>query len=664
MTRVHQELYEALPLSSDQIRILTLRASDFADAQLRCELVRVSLKDEPAYLALSYTWGTKIESGNLLANNEAFSATVNLQIALEQFRNAEQDVHFWVDAICIDQENDVEKGEQLQMIRHIFSNAEATWVWLGPEADRSNKAIDLIEVLSRFYGERSIGTDDAKPENAEMVKWGFPSHFGIEDELVALEDLFSRDYWYRVWVVQEIAVSRRVKLFCGERSLDWGQVLTAAYLLDAHVEIKQMIRDSRTRHHSSLSDQTQAPIPSGRNIHTGIQRILSVQSVRNDMLREMRKTETEPPDSLLFLLSNHRSTEATQAKDKYFALAGLVEIDSAIPVPSYNGPTRDVFIAAAKVITKRRDIRNHDGLALDFLDCAGQPVGQELEGLPSWVPDWSYHRTRAIPLLYWQFPATTDTEIVQFDASGSSDLTIKNEFEIIEHDGRLLAPGFEFDTVCGVGFSSLSSSSGSSVAENTREKVKPQEYPTQEDLSDVVWKVCVLNRGHRGQVSPSDWKDLFHVLNYTALNCKTPNCKDAAHQWFRENRWLKICGRTMEEMTLQRILSQRSEPRGAITQKKPPEKQHPDNFARFSTAFAMAVQHRRLATTKAGYLCMAPFDTRPKDIVAILNDCRVPVVLRAEEDHFKFIGTCYVHGIMNGEGVRSQGLSTKDFDIR
>jgi hypothetical protein len=658
MLRIHQELYDALPLNSDQIRILTLRASEYNNSQVRCELRTVSFKDKPSYLALSYTWGTKTEPGNVLANNEAFSATVNLRIALEQFRDAEKDVHFWVDAICIDQENDVEKGEQLQMIRHIFSDAEETWVWLGAEANDSNKAIDLIEVLSGFYREHRVETDESKPDNAEMVRWGFPSRSGIEDELVALEDLFSRDYWYRVWVVQEIAVSRNVKLFCGERSLDWDQVLTTAYLLDAHVEIKHMIRQGRAHRDTTMSHQARSSIPIGRNINTGVQRIISVQSVRNDMLMEKKDTDAEPPDSLLFLLSSHRSTEATQAKDKYFALAGLAKIDSADSVPSYVDPTREIFISATELIAKERASTTAAGLALDFLDCAGQPIREEMDDLPSWVPDWSSYKPRTVPLLYWQFSGTNDEDVVQFNASNPPIHTARTTFQIVRDKGRLLAPGFEFDTVCGVGFSNQSSSFDSSVARNHSGKIEPQEYPTKEDLADVVWKTCVLSRGHRGQVAPSDWGDLFHVLNYTALNCKATICTHPEHRWFRENRRLKICGRTMEEMTLQKILSQKSEPRDANL------KQSPDNFARFSTAFSMAVGYRRLATTAKGYLCMAPFDTQPEDIVTILNDCRVPVVLRAKEGHYKLIGTCYVHGIMNGEGIVSNGLGTKTFDIR
>jgi len=60
---------------------------------------------------------------------------------------------------------------------------------------------------------------------------------------------------------------------------------------------------------------------------------------------------------------------------------------------------------------------------------------------------------------------------------------------------------------------------------------------------------------------------------------------------------------------------------------------------------------------------MVPFDTKVGDVIAILHDCHAPVILR-KEDHYKFIGTCYVHGIMQGEVAKMDGFDPKKFDIR
>jgi hypothetical protein len=81
----------------------------------------------------------------------------------------------------------------------------------------------------------------------------------------------------------------------------------------------------------------------------------------------------------------------------------------------------------------------------------------------------------------------------------------------------------------------------------------------------------------------------------------------------------------------------------------------------------VAVDFRRLATTEGGYVCLAPSTSRLGDTIAILSDCHVPVVLRWERDHYKFVGSCYVHGVMFGEAAAQLSdeatVSTK-FEIR
>lgn len=39
----------------------------------------------------------------------------------------------WVDAVCIDQENFKERGEQVKIIKQIYTRAARVLVWLGPE---------------------------------------------------------------------------------------------------------------------------------------------------------------------------------------------------------------------------------------------------------------------------------------------------------------------------------------------------------------------------------------------------------------------------------------------------------------------------------------------------------------------------------------------------
>lgn len=129
---------------------------------------------------------------------------------------------------------------------------------------------------------------------------------------------------------------------------------------------------------------------------------------------------------------------------------------------------------------------------------------------------------------------------------------------------------------------------------------------------------------------------------------------------YNKNKSFRICGRTLEDITLENLRKQGFKIGGKTREEIAEEnvarqrflsKYDPELLNLFAMAFDIAVGQRRLATTQSGYLCMVPFDTRLGDIIAILHDCHAPVVLRKESKgiEYKFIGTCYVHGIMTPE---------------
>jgi hypothetical protein len=66
-------------------------------------------------------------------------------------------------------------------------------------------------------------------------------------------------------------------------------------------------------------------------------------------------------------------------------------------------------------------------------------------------------------------------------------------------------------------------------------------------------------------------------------------------------------------------------------------------------------QGRVFFTTKNGYMGLGVAGTRTGNIVAILRSGRTPFILRKTRDQsiFTLLGEAYVHGLMNGEAVRS-----------
>ena len=54
----------------------------------------------------------------------------------------------WVDALCINQQDIVERGQEVRRMGLIYRQARNVVIWLGNEARESDKAMDLIRILS------------------------------------------------------------------------------------------------------------------------------------------------------------------------------------------------------------------------------------------------------------------------------------------------------------------------------------------------------------------------------------------------------------------------------------------------------------------------------------------------------------------------------------
>jgi hypothetical protein len=91
---------------------------------------KTSVAFEPKYEALSYTWGSNINSETAyIENRETGQRNIpgestleigqNLAKALRHLRHADQARQLWIDAICINQRDIIERSEQIARMRHI-----------------------------------------------------------------------------------------------------------------------------------------------------------------------------------------------------------------------------------------------------------------------------------------------------------------------------------------------------------------------------------------------------------------------------------------------------------------------------------------------------------------------------------------------------------------
>ncbi|KAF2185813.1 heterokaryon incompatibility, partial [Zopfia rhizophila CBS 207.26] len=96
-----------------------------------CCRIYVSLDDHPPYEALSYEWKKHEGLTDILCESSTIEVTLNLASALDMLRHPSRERVLWVDGTCINQENDIEKGAQVPMMRDIYAKAKSVIVWLG-----------------------------------------------------------------------------------------------------------------------------------------------------------------------------------------------------------------------------------------------------------------------------------------------------------------------------------------------------------------------------------------------------------------------------------------------------------------------------------------------------------------------------------------------------
>ena len=358
----------------------------------------------PSFEALSYTWGVARREEGIRLNGVLVRTTENLIVALHSLRHPDRVRVLWVDALCINQENCAERSAQVAIMDRIYRRADKVLIWLGPAAPWIDDTFKGLETIAEWLwrnpsvledagvieylqdmgvdhlslarsvsksGRRHSGPDEGEKFLKNFIKLrrgDFTiaptfSDFGGSNSLgMDILALLKRDWWSRVWIVQEITLAREAVVVCGKHSTPWD-VFTFVAAID------------------SLNWGSGA----GRFAGTTA-RLASLGRTRLRMSRTVTPHPGRPPPEgsgsvgLLENLSLFRWSKATDARDKIFGLLGISNPTGI--VADYSAPVSACFIAAAQHLLRSSG-------TLDLLDLTGSPyLVRQHQQLPSWVPDW------------------------------------------------------------------------------------------------------------------------------------------------------------------------------------------------------------------------------------------------------------------------------------
>lgn len=356
---VHESdtVYEPLP-DDHSIRILIVEPES-AGPDLQTRLEVVDLDKDVAYETMSYTWGDPKDQVPLRVRSQTVMIPQNLENALKRLRHADHRRYIWADAVCINQADLSERGQQVSIMRKIYSKARRVLVWLGQDKTNYAKlAFTTICDIVRSWRPAS------NPNRFTSYKEAFePRKEALsidEDGWTALQAMFQTEYFSRFWVIQELVLGQNATIIWGSHSVDWGLVgISAAWLLT---------RGWPTNQDWSISAAYNAFL------------IYVLPLARRSAISSFSKL-----DLSAVLATTMGKFKSTDPRDRIFALLGLPFSGNdpekgTLVDPDYTAEVQSVYLSATKRMLAQ-------DLNLRLLSAVQH--GLEIDTTsPSWLPKW------------------------------------------------------------------------------------------------------------------------------------------------------------------------------------------------------------------------------------------------------------------------------------
>lgn len=382
----------SLRKADEEIRLLRISPAIFHSSPLRCKLIYTSLGSQPTYKALSYTWGSpysekqswrpvpSLGEARLFIDDQPVNITANLNSALRYLRPQKEELILWVDALCINQDDNEEKTWQVQQMRRVYEIAISTIVWLGPPSDGSDVAIEALCAMRRFALQTQhqhrlpdsgmvdmtqVEEDETPRSYADLVIAGsfgqlfkkpVQSSFKLPpypiEEVAAL---LERGWWSRVWVLQELVLAKRVDFVCGAKVMPDADEVFGTFLNTWDQQVREFGRPARMLDHRPWT-----------MIDTRLQYTRSRQLL---------------PLRVLLEEAALASLQAKYPLDKIYGILNLAKDGAELGIEvDYTITYQVLYIKLAKAYVLRGD--------LWFLSYCGTGI-EPNPTLPSWVADWS-----------------------------------------------------------------------------------------------------------------------------------------------------------------------------------------------------------------------------------------------------------------------------------
>ncbi|RDW57510.1 hypothetical protein BP6252_13770 [Coleophoma cylindrospora] len=635
--RVYQ--YTALSLDG-AIRLLELKPAASRQQAIHCSLSETKLSPEIQYEALSYVWGSDELSETLRLPGGHLKITPSLASALKGLRLDNKPRTLWVDAVCINQSDDLEKGSQVAKMAAIYRNASGVLAWLGEDVEHA--VVDMQAIASLAQKANGLGLGDSLIGQRDILMAWFrrdttaftqTMDFMTVAEQANFSLLYGSDWFTRMWIVQEVLLASRLTLFRGPKSISWKDFERVMICLHT---IREAI-------HLSVPD-----------VDSFVKNAWNLIVVRNHY-DSFPEREGDPRLDFDYYVNQLRRRDCKDDRDRVYALRSLLPENSDLTItPDYKKSTVEVFtdLARQQLQHGHMEIFFQAGLCRNLADTFQEIMPYNFppsEPVPSWVPDYRKDITYIGWMPYFGddssfLPDPTIAPSCALSVDNPRGISINGTFlDPVEaafafpfvHDGNLRAdhPKIFFMIRTGLRW----------LYEKCMAHYSSRSYPNGEDPTSA-FAYALLGGGTSEQ-----YKEAFR--SGVKDEVQTPLEVWQAYQ----EQCLSEEGELYQEMMREVEYTGPARRVNGIRQEWYENSTHSGKAWELTHYLKVLFRYHVFFTTNQGYIGLAPLGTkRSTDAIVFIDGLKVPFVLRnVAEAKWKVVGPCYMHGMVDAEAART-----------
>ncbi|CAH0017910.1 unnamed protein product [Clonostachys rhizophaga] len=635
------QFYKLLAAGQPATRVIDLAPGTGHD-RLKCTIRVINLNEPPEYEALSYTWyrtpsdrptidawSSQDDENHrntlrwdlsipIFVDDDKFiGISPGLRDALRALRHPTKSRVLWVDQLCIDQSSTKEREIQVRYMSHVYSKSQRVVLWVGEEEPNTGAAFGILQSLGNYLTKvpkppmpnlqnlsQILDLADVPDLSADSVGWR------------AVHDIFKRPVFQRGWVVQEVTRGSQLLIKCGRHEISWAKMMAVVYPLSKFLSVFLDRRETMDT----------APRPD---------LLLGMDETRMNFWRMGSSVR------LFNSLHATRLFKTSVPHDKIYSLIGLREPAFDIQ-PNYTQPVMDVCIEATKWV-----LTNERNFSICVMNQRDEQHHFHKSAWPSWVPNFADPVGLPVSLSHGR----------PWRAAGSSVASVS--WPVKDKPNTMEALAYKCSTVDAVANTPpahLGFVGKLTVFMFLAESLGPR-YQGSTTTAEAFLRTCFVNTSE--DLSPISTEEISSLASWLSrfvdevITGDEPMAERFHTPFFLD---LAKIGKTAPnvEMAMTWDLT--------------------DSSATLNVS--AIIGKRTLFTTSDGYLGLGPSTMAPGDAVYVIAGGCTPFILRERpgditsssdepeaKPEYSLIGEAYVHGLMNGEIMRCEGMEWANIRI-